>query len=70
MGLLRDLRRTSYRLGRTLGDINAVLSGKIGSRLANKLIGRKGVSKLWLKGGCLLPAAAGLALVIALLVTH
>ncbi len=64
MRFLRRTRRKLYRGGRILGDIDALMSGRIGSRMANKLIGRKIGRRLWTRGGCALPAA--LALIIAL----
>lgn len=40
------MRAFLYALARILGDINAVKRGKVGKRIANKIIGR-GVNKLW-----------------------
>jgi hypothetical protein len=48
----KKMRKQSYKLGRTLGDIKAISSGKpekILKRILNKLIGRFIVSKLWFK---------------------
>lgn len=45
---LSKVRRTSYRVGRRLGDVQAVTHPRrIPRRIANKVIGRKAVSKLW-----------------------
>lgn len=40
-----------YTLARLLGDINAVRRGPkaVGKRIANKLIGRKIVRRMWLR---------------------
>lgn len=41
-----------YQLARLLGDVNAVASGdpkRIGKRFANKIIGRKVVSRMWFR---------------------
>ena len=43
---MNDLRRVLYQLARLLGDINAVMKGNIGSRLFNKLLGRKLISRV------------------------
>lgn len=62
---MNDLRRILYQLARLLGDVNAVMKGKIGSRIFNKLLGRKLVSRAWLRGcGCLLAVIAGLLLIV------
>ena len=54
---MNDLRRLLYQLARTLGDLNALMKGKIGSRIFNKLMGRKLVSRAWMRGcGCLVAA--------------
>jgi len=48
--MIRKLRRSLYRGARLLGDLSALTSGKpsrILKRAANKLIGRKIVSRLW-----------------------
>jgi len=42
-------RSLAYGLARFLGDVNAVRRGRITRRLANRLIGRHVVSKLWLR---------------------
>lgn len=45
------MRSTLYRIARLLGDVHAVASRnpkRIGKRLANKVIGRTIVRKLWL----------------------
>ena len=55
MGLIRKTRRGLYKGGRILGDIDALLSGRIASRMGNKLIGRHGARRMWLRGGCALP---------------
>jgi len=63
---MNDLRRVLYQLARILGDVNALFKGKIGSRLVNKLMGRKLVSMAWLRGcGCMLGVITG-AVVVAL----
>jgi hypothetical protein len=41
------MRPFLYRLARFLGDITAVSNGRVGPRIANKLIGRKVVSRMW-----------------------
>ena len=52
-----------YQIARGLGDLNALMKGKIGSRFFNKLLGRKLISKSWIRGGCLLPVV-GITLAI------
>lgn len=50
MSALGKPRRSLYRVARILGDVDAVASGKpkrMGKRLANKVIGRKVVRRLW-----------------------
>jgi len=42
------MRSFLYALACFLGDVNAVRRGTIGKRLANKLIGRYVVRRLWL----------------------
>lgn len=45
-------RRGCYRLGSLLGDLEALFSGRpgrIAKRIANKLIGRKIVRRIWWK---------------------
>jgi len=52
MSTLRKVRGSLYRGARILGDVNALISGnprKIVKRVANKLIGRKLVSRLWFR---------------------
>jgi len=62
---VNDLRRILYQLARLFGDINAVMKGKIGSRIFNKVLGRKLISRAWLRGcGCLLAVIAGLLLIV------
>ena len=61
---MNNLRRALYQFARLLGDVNAVMKGNIGSRLFNKLLGRKLISRAWLRGcGCLLAVLAGLLLI-------
>ncbi len=43
------MTRTLYRLARIGRDVRAVAKGKIGKRLVNKWIGRKIVSRLWVR---------------------
>jgi len=43
------MRSFLYALARLLGDVNAVRKGTIARRLGNRLIGRKVVSRLWLR---------------------
>lgn len=38
-----------YAIARIINDIKAIFSGKIVKRTANKMIGRKVVSKLWIR---------------------
>jgi len=62
---VNNLRRTLYQFARLLGDVNAVMKGNIGSRIFNKLLGRKLISRAWLRGcGCLLAVIAGLLLIV------
>ena len=62
---MNDLRRILYQLARLLGDGNAVMKGNIGSRIFNKLLGRKLVSRAWLRGcGCFVAVLAGLLLIV------
>ena len=62
---MNNLRRLLYQLARLLGDVNALMNGHIGSRLFNKLMGRKLVSRAWIRGcGCLV---AVLILIVAVL---
>jgi len=42
------MRSFLYFLARLIGDYNAVRRGRIGKRLANKMIGRHIVRRLWL----------------------
>jgi hypothetical protein len=42
------MRSFLYSLARFLGDVNAVRRGRIGRRLANRVIGRTVVRRLWL----------------------
>lgn len=65
MRFLRKTRRGLYKGGRVLGDIDALLSGRIASRMANKLIGRKVGRRMWLRGGCTLPALSAMLLTLA-----
>lgn len=47
-GWLTGARRASYRSGRVLGDVGAILRPRrIPRRLANKMIGRRIVRRLW-----------------------
>jgi hypothetical protein len=41
------VRAWLYRLARILGDISAARRGRIGRRVANKVIGRTFVRRLW-----------------------
>jgi hypothetical protein len=41
-------RSFAYAVARFLGDVRAVQRGRIGRRLANRLIGRTVVRRLWL----------------------
>lgn len=41
------LRQALYALARFLGDVSAVRRGRVGKRIANKLIGRNVVRRLW-----------------------
>jgi len=60
------MRSFLYRIARLMGDISAVGKGKIGQRMFNKLVGRKLVSRMWLRGtGCIVPIVAGVLLVWA-----
>lgn len=64
---MNNLRSLLYKLARILGDINALMKGKIGSRLFNKLLGRRLVSRAWVRGcGCVLPVITGLILAAVL----
>lgn len=45
---IRKTRRAMYRGASILGDVNAVASGKIGKRIANKILGRI-FGRLWRK---------------------
>jgi len=54
MNWITNARRSTYTVGRLLGDLNAVTSAaqtgkpdKIVKRLVNKWIGRNLVSKMW-----------------------
>ena len=50
--ILTQLRKDAYGLGRLLGDMSAVSSGKpskMGKRLVNKAVGRNLISRLWWK---------------------
>lgn len=47
VGGLRIIRRTLYLVARIMGDILAVLTGRIFVRLLNRAIGRGIVSRLW-----------------------
>jgi hypothetical protein len=40
-------RGVLYQLSRFLGDYQAVKRGRVGKRIANKLIGRNVVRRLW-----------------------
>jgi hypothetical protein len=40
-------RSALYSLARFLGDYQAVKNGRVGKRIANKLIGRNVVRRLW-----------------------
>lgn len=42
-----NVRSFLYRLARFLGDYNAVRRGRIGRRMANKVIGRGIVARFW-----------------------
>jgi hypothetical protein len=44
---LNSVRSASYRLARLLGDVQAVRKGRVVPRVANIVIGRKVVSKVW-----------------------
>jgi len=44
---MNALRKTLYAAARFLGDVRAVLAGRILRRLVNKLIGRGLVSRMW-----------------------
>jgi len=41
------MRSALYRIARLMGDANAVRRGRVGRRVANKIIGRRIVRKLW-----------------------
>lgn len=43
------MRRTLYRLARLMGDANAARKGKLPKRVANRLIGRYVVRRLWIR---------------------
>jgi hypothetical protein len=43
------LRRTLYRTARMLGDVQAVRKGHVSRRIANKVIGRTVVRRLWIR---------------------
>ena len=48
MTFLSRTRRQSYRVGRLLGDADAVIHpSKAPRRIVNKVIGRKLVSRIW-----------------------
>ena len=42
-----EMRSTLYQIARLMGDINALVKGKVITRLINKFIGRKVGGKLW-----------------------
>lgn len=65
---MNNFRSLLYKLARGLGDLNALFKGKIGSRIFNKLMGRGIASKLWSRGGCLLPVAVVVAVCALLLI--
>lgn len=69
MRFLRKTRRGLYKGGRILGDIDALLSGRIASRMANKLIGRHGVRRTWVRGGCTLPVLSVMLIALAAVLT-
>lgn len=41
------MRSALYRAARLIGDANAVRRGRVGRRVANKIIGRRIVRRLW-----------------------
>jgi hypothetical protein len=43
------MRGTLYRWARLLGDAKAIKRGRIGKRIANRVIGRVIVKRLWVK---------------------
>jgi hypothetical protein len=43
------VRSFLYALARLLGDYNAVRRGRLGKRVANRIIGRTVVSRLWFR---------------------
>lgn len=50
MSALRRNRRRAYKVGRVLGDVDAVLHpSKAPKRIANKITGRKIVRRMWLR---------------------
>lgn len=50
MTLLRKIRSANYRYARELGDVDAILHpSKAPKRIANKVLGRKVVRRVWFK---------------------
>ncbi|UOE93548.1 hypothetical protein [Alkalihalobacillus sp. LMS39] len=37
---INQIRRTLYKIGRVLGDINAVKRGKVGKRIGRRVVGK------------------------------
>jgi hypothetical protein len=46
---MTSLRSFLYTLARILGDVNAIRRGTIHKRIANRVIGRKAVSRMWMR---------------------
>ena len=47
---MNEMRSTLYKVARIMGDINAVQKGKIGKRIARRLVGKysgRGMGKLF-----------------------
>ena len=47
--LLTRTRSQTYKLARLLGDVQAVLSGRFGQRVYNRLFGKHVLWRLWRK---------------------
>lgn len=41
------MRKWLYRIARILGDVNSVRTGKVHRRVANKVLGRVVVKRIW-----------------------
>lgn len=49
MSDLTKLRSASYALARTLGDVNALLTGRLWSRVLNRVVGKHLLWRVWKK---------------------